>query len=459
MKAGSLAVGVLSLFYVGVAATYNECSSGTYKTLVPSLVKDRQARDFCASLPPAHRLDRNKCPTALKQHKYSTIKTACSCVKQTCNKQPTCYNPESSCRKASGCGGFCADLKKDKENCGQCGNKCTGDKKCIKGKCQKPQPTCPSNKKLCYGNCVDCQSDVNNCGGCGTKCGYGQKCLQGRCKTPQPTCLGSKTLCYGNCVDSKTDDMNCGGCGNKCSYGKKCIGGKCKTPEPTCYLYEQSCYGACANVKTDVNNCGACGTKQVCKNGLCQAPIVTPECTKDENCKDGKVCKDGKCQAPVVIPECTKDENCRDGKVCKDGKCEAPVVIPECTTNENCSDGKNVPPTPIVPTANSADLASVSQSVPPTLTVPMANSASLASVSQSVPSILIVLVAISASLANVNHNAIPAQNVPTASAEWENARFRGHARRTPNAIERISATLELAVHHRCVWQPSGESPS
>ncbi|CAK1357579.1 unnamed protein product [Cercospora beticola] len=107
-------------------------------------------------------------PKCLKAYKYEVIKTICDCVKQRCDKLPRCYLPQSTCRKP--CGGYCASLGNDENNCGTCGTVCGSGQKCIGGKCTTPQPTCPKPTKWwCDGACVDRRADKNHCGGCGQK--------------------------------------------------------------------------------------------------------------------------------------------------------------------------------------------------------------------------------------------------------------------------------------------------
>ncbi|KAI5362627.1 hypothetical protein Slin14017_G063080 [Septoria linicola] len=171
-----------------VLANSDKCSSGEYRSLVPSLTKDRYSREYCASLPPSHRVDRSNCPSGLKGKTYGTMKTACDCVNKAC-KKPSRSSPQSSCPKASGCGGYCAEFKTDKNNCGKCGNKCSDGKKCVSRKCKSSQPTCPTPKKLCYGNCIDCQTDNNNCGGCGSSAHTDRSATRGNAKHLNPHAL------------------------------------------------------------------------------------------------------------------------------------------------------------------------------------------------------------------------------------------------------------------------------
>lgn len=140
---------------------------------------------FCANLPPRHRLDRSKCPSALKQQNYDAIKTACSCVNKAC-QAPSCHWSQSPCRASSGCGGYCANFKST-SNCGGCGIKVSS---------------------LVNNAPSECPSDLR-------QCGYGQKCIAGKCQAPSPTCYNNQELCNGSCKDKSSyeiDAKNCGKC-------------------------------------------------------------------------------------------------------------------------------------------------------------------------------------------------------------------------------------------------------
>jgi len=41
---------------------------------------------------------------------------------------------------------------------------------------------CPNEKKWCGDKCCDIKYDDDNCGGCGQKCNGGKKCHEGKCK-------------------------------------------------------------------------------------------------------------------------------------------------------------------------------------------------------------------------------------------------------------------------------------
>jgi hypothetical protein len=69
----------------------------------------------------------------------------------------------------------------DSDNCGGCGNACSGGKICSSSNC-----VCPAGTSDCFG-CVltsSFQTDHDNCGGCGNVCGPTQTCSGGTCHNP-----------------------------------------------------------------------------------------------------------------------------------------------------------------------------------------------------------------------------------------------------------------------------------
>src|ERR1700733_736138 len=75
--------------------------------------------------------------------------------------------------------------------------------------CAQPGRTtgtsCNSGQLECGGTCANVQTDNQNCGACGTVCQSGQSCQSGQCA------CSSGMLCGSSCVTS--DAKNCGSCG------------------------------------------------------------------------------------------------------------------------------------------------------------------------------------------------------------------------------------------------------
>jgi len=86
---------------------------------------------------------------------------------------------------------------------------------------------CASPNKVCGSACVDVGSDIDNCGACGNTCtGDGAKCTAGTCG-----CIGPLfDYCAGTgCMDVSSDTNNCGSCGNVCdpNNSDSCVSGVC----------------------------------------------------------------------------------------------------------------------------------------------------------------------------------------------------------------------------------------
>ncbi|KAJ4842595.1 hypothetical protein Tsubulata_029711 [Turnera subulata] len=63
--------------------------------------------------------------------------------------------------------------------------------------------------QCCKGHCRNVLGDKNNCGQCGRKCTFGQAC------------------CGGKCVVISNNPYNCGKCNRQCAPGQKCEYGTC----------------------------------------------------------------------------------------------------------------------------------------------------------------------------------------------------------------------------------------
>jgi hypothetical protein len=107
----------------------------------------------------------------------------CAASQCTCNSSPPtvmfCPNDPVT--------GTCIDTASDIHNCGGCGRLCTppfwsANAVCLSGRCR-----CPPGTTQCGGYgigtyvCTDLQSDNNNCGQCGNGCTGGRVCRAGQC--------------------------------------------------------------------------------------------------------------------------------------------------------------------------------------------------------------------------------------------------------------------------------------
>src|SRR5665648_690772 len=185
-----------------------------------------------------------------------------------------CPNGECVCpRSTTLCSSVCTSTSTDNNNCGSCGNVCSGGEFCQAGAC-----VCPLDQTFCNGACTLTNgflTNVNNCGSCGNACPNGPANSQSTCSGGQCgfTCNAGFTLCNGACTLTNgflTDVNNCGSCGNACPNGpansqSTCSGGQCGF---TCNVGFTLCNGACTltnSFLTDVNNCGSCDN--ACPNG------------------------------------------------------------------------------------------------------------------------------------------------------------------------------------------------
>jgi hypothetical protein len=125
----------------------------------------------------------------------------------------------SCCDGAQACGGICANLQTDANNCGSCGKHCSASEVCTAGACAP----CPASDTQCKDQCANLNFDPFNCGACGHVCAASQSCIGGSCGP----CDG--TLCSNTCVELSTDPANCGACGNACAADQCCHAGSCGT--------------------------------------------------------------------------------------------------------------------------------------------------------------------------------------------------------------------------------------
>jgi hypothetical protein len=82
------------------------------------------------------------------------------CGNHCCLQGQFCADPSINLCCNSGetnCGGRCVDLSRDPNNCGRCGNPCTGGMTCQSGHC-----VCPPGLTNCGGRCVDLSRDPNS---------------------------------------------------------------------------------------------------------------------------------------------------------------------------------------------------------------------------------------------------------------------------------------------------------
>ena len=187
------------------------------------------------------------------------------------------------------CNGACTDFATDENNCGGCGNVCSGS--CVGGQCQTDAMSCNSpTPDLCpcatgATGCTNFLIDPANCGGCGNACAVGQSCQNGTCAG----CTGASApdQCGAMCTNFQSDPFNCGGCGVTCASGL-CLRGQCLACTAAS---PDSCGGQCTNVISDAANCGGCGNTcpagGSCQQGQCAGVVCggdTPDLCGGNQC-------------------------------------------------------------------------------------------------------------------------------------------------------------------------------
>jgi hypothetical protein len=232
------------------------------------------------------------------------------------------------------------DLQTDENNCGTCGNVCTGDAcntpVCNGGVCGTEAVNCDDNNACTTDTCdpvtgcahtqISCD-DSNACTddscdpatGCVHKdisCDDGDVCTEDRCDPatgcfhPPVTCGPDETCCPGTgCTNLASDEQNCRTCGNICADGQTCCEGICFT-------------GECA---------GICNTAIDCPGGQSQACGPT-----DLSCLCGSTTEGGfGCgPTPCIGGDCTSSAEC----VAEFG------AGAFCETTSCCGTNKCVPP-------------------------------------------------------------------------------------------------------------------
>ena len=205
------------------------------------------------------------------------------------------------------CGDSCVDTSSDPNNCGRCGNVCTGETPfCQNGQCAG----CSSGLTLCgWGYCADLATDTANCGACGSNC-FGGVCDAGVCACPQ-----GATLCGGICQNLSVDSRNCGRCGNVCAG--VCQHGQCQP----CPSGLTGCNPGCFDLATEPHHCGKCGNDcgynfWACESGICKCPGVI--CQSGEYCvnplTDWNYCgASGDCTGSNAGVQCSFYQSCVKG--------------------------------------------------------------------------------------------------------------------------------------------------
>ena len=162
-----------------------------------------------------------------------------------CGVGESCENGTCTCPYwfSDYCGdpAVCTDLFTD-ENCGVCGNVCTGDSEC--DWMGEDEPGCICEYEMCGDECTDTSRNEDHCGECDHACDAGWLCVSSVCLQPTGDCSASggcdeESLCCENASDIsecvydwqlQSSTEHCGGCGIQCDLGEICDAGTCVTP-------------------------------------------------------------------------------------------------------------------------------------------------------------------------------------------------------------------------------------
>lgn len=261
------------------------------------------------------------------------------------------------------CGATCVDASSDPANCGACGRPCAPTNNatgvaCLAGQCWVA--SCAPGFADCNATGFDgCETQLGtnqNCGACGDAC------------TGRTTCGGGGTPGVCGCTPGTCESLalNCGthddGCGGTldctaCPTGQTCSGGVCKSNNGDgCYVSaecasgfcvggiccDRACDGECRSCSTGTcqDLSGACGPAGTC-GGTCQAgecalsPIDTS--CGSATCSTPSQAKSFSCDGQGHCIEIT--QNC-GLNICRDGACLTFCQISnDCVGEAYCDNG------------------------------------------------------------------------------------------------------------------------
>lgn len=220
------------------------------------------------------------------------------------------------------------ELIQDSAHCGACSNVCPVETKCVAATCQKSKFD-EDGRTYCNGkDNVDLKKDRNNCGQCGRTVGMKRVCKNGKIEVMTKDNADRQQCSVKTNWGNDTIDVNlwinsdhCGDCNNKCAEGQLCEEGECVSKQPpfaagttviqSCnsgyYGYQE--YDVSKGGNSGYEHCGYCGkmcTRAKCDQGLCgetcdgieeiDTQIDSYYCGNcATHCNDGEACVEGKC--------------------------------------------------------------------------------------------------------------------------------------------------------------------
>lgn len=321
------------------------CMDGYYKT-------ETDGKETCRPIPKKP----NDCGISHK----NCLDNACI-ESAECNDAYECVTTQcsSDCRRTAPGSNTCEP--NTKECCGDSCISCKGVLFCNKGTCMdscEPNTLCSPKDANQAPYCANLKTDNANCGDCEHICGkdiaYSAKeiCENGNCIAT--ACKDTHHI-YGNICEENSAD-NCAAHGRKCDIipngTKLCINkscdGECNNPDYPKRCPDSGKLEYCANIlAADMDNCGGCGAKcttdkvdnsvQVtCKKGVC----VATKCNDSSS-----LTQDGKCK-PDNVNDCGEEGQCpvpiNGIASCKQGRCgischaSYPNICDAGTPNPSC---------------------------------------------------------------------------------------------------------------------------
>ncbi|MBM4776909.1 MAG: hypothetical protein GQE15_04325, partial [Archangiaceae bacterium] len=165
------------------------------------------------------------------------------------------------------CGTMCLDLQTDPNNCGRCGQTCSGAQVCINGTCAVLPSDCTQPGATC-GAGFFCDPIARSCRiGCrlNTDCPTGATC---NAAMNQCSCPSAQHTCGQTCV-SDTAVTSCGTSCNACppppanAVANTCAQGSCSF---TCNPGFTQQGNACVDIDECLTNNGGCSANAMCTN-------------------------------------------------------------------------------------------------------------------------------------------------------------------------------------------------
>jgi hypothetical protein len=190
---------------------------------------------------------------------------------------------------------------------------------------------CKTNESCCNGTCIDTQSNLDNCGFCGNKCTGGQTCQGGICSCPT-----GLILCNHICVDIHTDKSNCGFCGNICPGAGSLPQLPGTVPGPTSDALIVGAMGASPSANTNPPcNCGAGASP--CLNSIgCICCPDSSQCCNSGTSPAGPTCCNPDETCCVSAGPFTPNFCCKPPLTCGAVSCNPPTATGQCCAGVCC---------------------------------------------------------------------------------------------------------------------------